>query len=102
MSNEKSLAKKKQKSNQELPPLDSLQSILSERYKNKDAIIDRLCEINVDISTYRFLGEIFFQFLKQDYENGSMPKDELDKFLMIRFEILEMYELALAAKTIRY
>lgn len=73
---------------------------IRERYPTKKAIIERLTEINVDISTYRFLGEIFFEFLKQEYENGSMPKDEFDKFLTIRFEILEMYELALATKTI--
>jgi hypothetical protein len=74
---------------------------IRERYPSKKAIIEGLTEINVDITTYQFLGELFFQFLRQEYENGSMPKHELNKFLMIRFEILEMYELALAAKLIR-
>lgn len=74
---------------------------LRERYRSKNDIIQRLSEINVDMTTYRFLGELFFYFLMNESEKYSHGEFELSEIETKRFEILEMYELALAAKALQ-
>ena len=50
------------------------------------------------MTTYKFLGELFFQFLLHESENYTMTEIQLRELEARRFEILKMYELAGVAR----
>jgi len=73
---------------------------LQEQYKTTTAILDRLCEISTHITNTEFIGELFFEFTIREMEVG--PADERIRLLRnTRFDIMQLYELARAAKMLR-
>jgi hypothetical protein len=74
---------------------------LQSRYKNPSAILDRLCELFPAIATYEVVGEIFFEFVLYEMEQGSPDRERIQLIKNTRYEIVELYELTRAARMLR-
>jgi hypothetical protein len=77
------------------------QKYLRTRYRNPQIIIDELCEISTNLHTYEFLGELFFNFTVRELERDPPPEMWIRQLKNVRSEIMELYELARAAKALQ-
>lgn len=74
---------------------------LIKQYKNQDDIIDHLAEIPVNLQTYEFLGELFFNCTFRELGEPA-PSDEWKAQLKaIRHDVYQLFELARAARALR-
>lgn len=75
--------------------------LLRRRYKNNKGIVERLCEISTHAGTYEFLGTLFFKFAVQELQHDPPTRARIQQLKSIQTEIIELYELARAAKALR-
>jgi hypothetical protein len=71
------------------------------QYPDKDAVIDQLSEIPVNLQTYEFLGELFFNYTFRAL--GEHPPSDQWKAQLrtIRNDVYQLFELARAAKALK-
>ena len=74
---------------------------IASSYTNQQEIIETLSELSVDIDTYEFLGELFFEFLANEVRTTSPSAERLNLYINTRHQIHQLYELARAAKALR-
>ena len=74
---------------------------IASSYTNQQEIIETLSELSVDIDTYEFLGELFFEFLTNEVRTTSPSSERLNLYINTRHQIHQLYELARAAKALR-
>jgi hypothetical protein len=74
---------------------------LRQLYQNQEEIIDHLAEIPVNLQTYEFLGELFFNCTFR--ELGEQPPTDQWKAQLkaIRNDVYQLFELARAARALR-
>jgi hypothetical protein len=84
------------------------EELLLQLYKDTDSIIDRLCDASTDVEKYEFLGELFFEVLMvqmSDHLSLALPGRQAstrpEMLRNTRFEIMQFYELARAAKILK-
>lgn len=77
------------------------EQLLRSRYKNAKGIVDRLCEISTHAGTYEFLGELFFKFAVHTLQHDPPARVRIQQLRIIQFEVMELYELARAAKALQ-
>lgn len=75
--------------------------LLIRRYKNNKSIVEHLCEISTHAGTYEFLGMLFFKFAVQELQHDPPAQSRIQQLKSIQVEIMELYELARAAKALR-
>jgi hypothetical protein len=74
---------------------------LHSRYKDQKAIINQLCEIPVNIRTYEFLAELFFNAAARELENDPPTEDWIKQLRDVRNDVFQLFEMARAAKAFK-
>jgi hypothetical protein len=77
------------------------EELLLRLYKDQDSIIDRLCDATTDVEKYEFLGELFFELMMVQLDDHPSISTRPELLRNTRFEIMQFYELARAAKVLR-
>lgn len=72
------------------------------KYPNADRILSRLADINADIKTYELLGDLFFKFIQLQAKDEYVKKEQLIFISLLRDDILDLYQLARAAKMLKF
>ncbi len=70
-------------------------------YISRSEILETLSELSIDIDTYEFLSELFFEFLANEVRTTSPSPERLNLYINTRHQIHQLYELARAAKALR-